>query len=39
VKLSALTDKQIKGYLTRSHAIIAATLTKKKRASLGIEAE
>ena len=39
MKLSALTDKQLKGYLTRSHAIIASTLTKKKRASLGITAE
>lgn len=38
-KLSALTDKQLKGYLTRSHAIIAATLSKKKRASLGIKAD
>jgi predicted DNA-binding protein (MmcQ/YjbR family) len=36
MKLSALTDKQLKGYLARSHAIIAATLTKKKRDSLGI---
>jgi predicted DNA-binding protein (MmcQ/YjbR family) len=38
-RLSALTDKQLKGYLARSHAIIAATLTKKKRASLGLKAE
>jgi predicted DNA-binding protein (MmcQ/YjbR family) len=37
-RLSALTDKQLKGYLARSHAIIAATLSKKKRASLGIAA-
>ncbi|HEY1836153.1 MAG TPA: MmcQ/YjbR family DNA-binding protein [Rhizomicrobium sp.] len=34
-KMSALTDKQLKAYLARSHAIIAATLTKKKRAALG----
>lgn len=39
VKLSALTDKQLKGYLARSHAIIAGTLTKKKRTSLGLEAD
>lgn len=38
-KLSALTDKQLKGYLARSHAIIAATLSKKKRAILGIKAD
>jgi predicted DNA-binding protein (MmcQ/YjbR family) len=36
MRLSVLTDKQLKGYLTRSHAIIAATLTKKTRAALGI---
>ncbi len=39
VKLSALTDKQIKGYLARSHAIIASRLSKKKRTSLGIAAD
>jgi predicted DNA-binding protein (MmcQ/YjbR family) len=38
-RMSALTDKQIKGYLARSHAIIASGLSKKKRASLGIAAD
>jgi predicted DNA-binding protein (MmcQ/YjbR family) len=35
-KLSALTDKELKAYVTRAHAMIAAALPKKTRASLGI---
>ncbi|MBV9991239.1 MAG: MmcQ/YjbR family DNA-binding protein [Alphaproteobacteria bacterium] len=35
-KLDALGAKDLKAYLTRAHALIAAGLTKKKRAELGI---
>ena len=35
-KLDALGTKDLKAYLTRAHAIVAAGLTKKKRAELGI---
>ena len=35
-KLDALGTKDLKAYLTRAHALIAAGLTKKKRAELGI---
>jgi predicted DNA-binding protein (MmcQ/YjbR family) len=34
--LGRLPDKQLKAYLTRAHAIVAARLSKKLRASLGI---
>ncbi len=34
--LSRLPDKQLKAYLARAHAIVAAGLSKKLRASLGI---
>jgi predicted DNA-binding protein (MmcQ/YjbR family) len=33
---SVLNDKELKAYLTRAHAIVAAGLSKKMRASLGI---
>ncbi|HEY5338754.1 MAG TPA: MmcQ/YjbR family DNA-binding protein [Rhizomicrobium sp.] len=33
---SALNDKELKAYLTRAHAIVAAGLSRKLRASLGI---
>ena len=35
-KLDALNIKEMKGYLTRAHAIVASGLTKKKQAELGI---
>jgi predicted DNA-binding protein (MmcQ/YjbR family) len=35
-KLNALSDKELKAYLTRAHAIVASGLSKKMRASLGI---
>lgn len=35
-KLDRLPDKQLKAYLTRAHGIVAAGLSKKLRASLGI---
>jgi predicted DNA-binding protein (MmcQ/YjbR family) len=35
-KLDRLPDKQMKAYLTRAHALVAAGLSKKKRAALGI---
>lgn len=35
-KLERLPDKQLKAYLARAHAIVAAGLPKKKRAALGI---
>ena len=35
-KMSALPAKDIRAYLTRAHAIIAAKLPKKTRAKLGI---
>lgn len=35
-KLDRLPDKQLAAYLTRAHAIVAAGLSKKLRASLGI---
>lgn len=34
--LKVLSDKELKGYLTRAHGIVAAGLSKKLRASLGI---
>lgn len=36
VKLDALGTKELKAYLTRAHAIVAAGLPKKKRQELGI---
>jgi predicted DNA-binding protein (MmcQ/YjbR family) len=36
-KLDVLTTKELKAYLTRAHALIAAGLTKKKRQELGLE--
>ena len=36
VKLDALSTKELKAYLMRAHAIVAAGLPKKKRAELGI---
>jgi predicted DNA-binding protein (MmcQ/YjbR family) len=36
-KLDALTTKELKAYLTRAHAIVAAGLTKKKQVELGLE--
>ncbi|SMD04799.1 MmcQ/YjbR family DNA-binding protein [Rhizobium sp. RU36D] len=33
---SPLTDDEMRHYLTRSHALVAAGLTKKRRAELGI---
>ncbi len=35
-KPSVMTDRELKAYLTRAHAIVAAGLTKKKRAELGL---
>lgn len=35
-KLERLPEKQLKAYLARAHAIVAAGLPKKKRAALGI---
>ena len=35
-KLSALGTKELKAYLTRAHALVAAGLTKKRRAELGL---
>jgi len=35
-KLDALPTKELKAYLTRAHAVVAAGLPKKKRAELGI---
>jgi predicted DNA-binding protein (MmcQ/YjbR family) len=35
-RLNALNAKELKAYLTRAHAIVAAGLTKKKRAELGM---
>lgn len=35
-KLDRLPDKQLKSYLERAHAIVAAGLPKKTRAALGI---
>lgn len=35
-RIDALTDKELKAYLTRAHAIVAAGLSKKMRTSLGI---
>lgn len=37
-KLDALSSKELKAYLTRAHALIAAGLPKKKQAELGLEA-
>jgi len=36
-KLDALGAKDLKAYLTRAHAIVAAGLTRKKRAALGLD--
>ncbi len=36
-KLDALTTRELKAYLTRAHALIAAGLPKKKRQELGLE--
>jgi predicted DNA-binding protein (MmcQ/YjbR family) len=35
-QLNALSTKDLKAYLTRAHALIAAGLSKKKRAELGL---
>jgi predicted DNA-binding protein (MmcQ/YjbR family) len=35
-RLDRLPDKQLKGYTTRAHAIVARRLTRKARAALGI---
>lgn len=35
-KLSALTPKETKAYLTRAHALVSSGLTRKKRAELGL---
>jgi len=35
-KLTAMTTKELKAYLTRAHAQVAEGLTKKKRAALGL---
>ena len=35
-KLDALNTKEMKAYLTQAHALVAAGLTKKKRAELGL---
>ena len=35
-RLARLPDKQLKAYLTRAHALVAAGLTRKMRATLGI---
>ena len=32
----ALTDSQLKAYLRRAHAVVAATFSKKKQAELGL---
>ena len=36
-RLDALTTKEMKAYLTRAHALVAAGLTRKKQAELGLE--
>lgn len=36
IKLDALSTKELKAYLMRAHAIVAAGLPKKKRVELGI---
>jgi predicted DNA-binding protein (MmcQ/YjbR family) len=36
VKLDALSTKELKAYLTRAHAIVAAGLPKKTRIALGL---
>jgi predicted DNA-binding protein (MmcQ/YjbR family) len=38
-RLDRLPDKQLKAYLTRAHAIVAAGLSKKLQKSLGIESQ
>jgi len=35
-RLDALSTKELKAYLTRAHALIAAGLSKKKRVELGL---
>ncbi|MGC9952918.1 MAG: MmcQ/YjbR family DNA-binding protein [Rhizomicrobium sp.] len=35
-RLDALGEKELKAYLRRAHALVAAGLSKKKRAALGI---
>lgn len=37
-KLDALSAKELKAYLTRAHALVAAGLTKKAQGELGLEA-
>ena len=37
-KLDRLPEKQLKGYLTRAHALVAEKLPKKTRAALGLAA-
>lgn len=34
---AALTDAELKGYITASHALVAARLTRKRRAELGLD--
>jgi predicted DNA-binding protein (MmcQ/YjbR family) len=36
-RLGALSTKELKAYLTRAHALIAANLSRKKQAELGLE--
>jgi len=38
-KLDALNTREMRGYLTRAHAIVASGLTKKKQAELGLLAK
>jgi len=35
-RLGRLSDKELKAYLTRAHALVANGLTRKMRATLGI---
>jgi predicted DNA-binding protein (MmcQ/YjbR family) len=35
-RLDALNTKEMKGYLTRAHALVTEGLTKKKRSELGL---
>lgn len=37
-RLDALSAKELKAYLTRAHALVAAGLTKKAQGELGLEA-
>ena len=36
-RLGRLTDKQLKAYLTKAHALVAARLPRKVRASFGLQ--